>query len=301
MQQSLFISLLFALTLAQPASSQSLDSLNQLKNHDFAVYYSAAHQERAEATALRIEKAMAYHQELLGFKPTVTLFVLNTADWKIYTSGMVFGMPHYNEKNKRLIVAAEDNPFWKSFLPPPNQLPMELRGPIQTAYTTGNGQLSMQAFFDLLAIHELGHAFHMQGGLTMQRMWMGELFCNILLHTYIAEKEPELLPALTLFPRMVVAGGAKEFKFTTLQDVHERYNEIGEQYPKNYGWYQCRWHSAAAGIYDTAGKQLCRKLWDALKSKKEILTDEQLVTFLETAVDKSIADMMRNWDRDSLR
>ena len=301
MQQSFFISMLFALTLAQPVSAQSPDSLNQLKNHDFAVYYSVDHQQRAETTAQRIEKAMAYQQQLLRFKPTITLFVLSVADWKIYTSGMVYGMPHYDEKDNRLIVAAEDNPFWKSFLPPPDQLPAELRGPIQKAYITANGQLSMQAFFDLLAVHELGHAFHIQGGLTMQRTWMGELFCNILLHTYIAEKEPELLPALTLFPRMVVAAGAKEFKFTTLQDVHQRYNEIGQQYPKNYGWYQCRWHSAAAGIYDTAGKQLCRKLWDALKSKKEKLTDEQLAAFLETAADKSIADMMRNWDRDTVK
>lgn len=301
MQQSFFISLLFTLTLARPVSAQSPDSLNQLKNRDFAVYYSTGHQQRAETTAQRIGKAMAYQQQLLGFKPTITLYVLSVADWKIYTSGMVYGMPHYDEKDNRLIVAAEDNPFWQSFLPPPDQLPAELRGPVQKAYTTTNGQLSMQAFFDLLAVHELGHAFHIQGGLTMQRMWMGELYCNILLHTYIAEKEPELLPALTLFPRMVVAAGAKEFKFTTLKDVHEKYNEIGQQYPKNYGWYQCRWHSAAAGIYDAAGKQVCRKLWDALKGKKEILTDEQLAAFLETAVDKSIAAMMRNWDRDTVK
>lgn len=301
MQQSFFISILFALTLAQPVSAQSPDSLNQLKNQSFTVYYSTGHQQRAETTAKRIEKAMAYQQQLLGFKPTVTLFVLDVADWKIYTSGMVYGMPHFNGESKNLIVAAEDNPFWQSFLPPLEQLPEELREPIKTAYTTGSGQLSMQAFFDLLAIHELGHAFHIQGGLTMQRTWMGELFCNILLHTYIAENEPELLPALTLFPRMVVASGAKEFKYTTLQDVQEHYNEIGQQYPKNYGWYQCRWHSAAAGIYDAAGKQLCRKLWDALKSKKEILTDEQLVSFLETEADKSIADMMRYWDRDTVK
>ncbi len=301
MQQSFFISLLIVLTLSQPVGAQSPDSLNQLNNHSFVVYYSADHQQRAETIALRIENAMAYHKELLGFKPTISLFVLSVADWNIYTSDMVYGMPHYGDNGKKLIVAAEDNPFWQAFLPPLDQLPVDLRGRIQKAYTTSNGQLSMQAFFDLLAIHELGHAFHVQGGLTMQRTWLGELFCNILLHTYIAEKEPELLPALTLFPRMVVAGGAEGLKFTTLNDVHEHYNEIGRDYPENYGWYQSRWHSAAAGIYDAVGKQVCRKLWDALKSKKEILTDEQLAAFLETAADKSIADMMRNWDRDTVK
>ncbi|MFZ1783785.1 MAG: hypothetical protein WAU23_01180 [Ferruginibacter sp.] len=301
MKRLFIISLLIPLIFVQSASAQSTDSLNQLKDHDFPVYYSSGHKKRAEVTALRIEKAMAYHRQMLGFKPNVILFVLNETDWKVYTSGMVYGMPHYDDKNNRLIIAAEDNPFWKSFLPPPNQLPNELREPIQTAYTNGEGQLSMQAFFDLLAIHELGHAFHIQNELTMQRMWMGELFCNILLHTYIAENEPELLPALTLFPRMVVAGGAREFKYTKLQDVHERYNEIGQQHPKNYGWYQCRWHTAAAGIYDSVGKEVCKKLWDALKTQKEILNDEQLPGFLEKAVDKSIADMIRHWDSDTVR
>ena len=83
----------------------------------------------------------------------------------------------------------------------------------------------------------------------MQRKWMGELFVNILLHTYVAENEPQSLPALTLFPKMVVAAGSSEFKYTSLNDIQERYNDIARDYPKNYGWYQCRWHAAAADIY----------------------------------------------------
>lgn len=299
MQQSIFLSVLFALFLVQPAKAQPFDKLTILKDHSVQAYYSPGHEQRAASIVLRVDKAMAYFQQLLNFRPSVTLLVLSAADWNSYTSA-VYGMPHY-KNDKTLIVAAEDNAFWKSFLPAQGQLPEGLREQIQTVYRSGDSSLSMQAFFDLLAIHELGHAFHFQGGLTMQRKWMGELFVNILLHTYIAENEPELLPALTLFPRMVVSGGSKEFVYTSLTDIEERYNEIGQQYPKNYGWYQCRWHSAAAGIYDAAGKQVCRKLWDALKSKKEILTDKELVSFLATETDNSVADMMRNWDRDTIK
>lgn len=302
MKYSIITSLVFALTMPTTGKAQSFDSLYQLKDHGFQVYYSPGHQQRAEIIATRIERAISYHKQLLGFKPTVTLVILNEKDWNLYTSKtLVYGMPHYNEKNKRLIVAAEDNAFWKSFLPSPDQLPESLRQPIQTTYISNNGFLTMQPFFDLLAIHELGHAFHMQGGLTMQRNWLGELFANILLHTYIARQEPELLPALTLFPRMVVAGGTGGFKYTSLQDIHERYDEITRQYPKNYGWYQCRWHSAAAGIYDAGGKNVLINLWDALKTKKEILTDEELVAFLKTRADKSIADMVENWGRDMIK
>jgi hypothetical protein len=209
-------------------------------------------------------------------------------------------MPHYNDQ-QTLIVAAEDNPLWKSFIPPMDQLPADFRKQIETVYRNADGNISMEAFFDLLALHELGHAFHIEGGLTMQRNWMSELFCNILLHTYIAENEPEQLPALTVFPHMVINSGTKEFKYTSLQDVQERYNEIGQFHAKNYGWYQCRWHKSAGDIYDAGRKELVLKLWNAFKHQKEKLPDEQLISFMETSVHKSIADMIRNWDKDLIR
>ena len=303
MKHYIFQLMVFAFFLVKPAKAQQLfQQLDSIKNEATKVYYSAGYGQRAASIKKRVDKAMIYYKQMLAFTPTVTLLVLNAADWTKYSSlPVVYGMPHYNPQNKTLVVAAADNPFWKSFIPPVDQLPKQLSEKINANYKTADGSLSMQAFFDLLAIHELGHAFHMQGGLTMQRNWMGELFVNILLHTYIAENEPEALPALTIFPQMVVAGGSKEFTYTSLKDVHERYDEIGGKYPKNYGWYQCRWHAAAARIYRVAGKQVGTKLWYALKNKKEILTDEQLVVFLQKAADKSVADVIRNWDKDTVK
>jgi hypothetical protein len=291
---------LMTLSLAQRVNAQSFDQLTALKGHTAGVYYSAGHEQRATAIAQRLGKAMGYYTEMLGFRPAVTLLVLSASDWSKHAiKGMVYGMPHYDPSGNKLVVAGEDNPFWKGFLPPPDQLPEPLRNQVQAAYQNSEGNLSMQPFFDLLAIHELGHAFHIQRGLTIQRQWMGELFVNILLHTYVAENEPELLPALTTFPRMVIAAGAREFKHTSLQDIEERYEEIGRDYPKNYGWYQCRWHAAAAAIYDAGGKQAGITLWNALQSRKEKLTDEQLVSLLSSTGNKGVIDMMQNWDQQS--
>jgi len=299
MKRSVIISLTVILFAAMQANAQSADQLIELSNHTAKIRYSAGHEQRAIAMADRIDRAIAYNNKLLGFKPEVTVLILAPADWSTYTKFPVYGMPHYND-DKTLIVAAEDNDFWKGFLPPLDQLPGDLRESVKQVYRLADGTLSMQAFFDLLAIHELGHAFHMQAGLTMQRKWMGELFVNILLHTYIAENEPGELPALTLFPRMVVAGGSKDFKYTRLNDLEERYDEIGQQYPKNYGWYQCRWHAAAAGIYDSGGKKILKKLWKALKNNKEKLPDEALASFLQKSVHESVADVMTKWDKRTL-
>ena len=54
--------------------------------------------------------------------------------------------------------------------------------------------------------------------------------------------------------------------------------------PKNYGWYQCRLHYAARLIYEAGGKEVVLKLWNALKSNKENLTDEQFAEVLKTKV-----------------
>jgi hypothetical protein len=220
---------------------------------------------------------------------------LSQADWNTFSKPVIYGMPHYRN-DSTLIVAAADNEFWRSFIPPLDQLPAELREKLQVTYKNEKGLLSMQPFFDLLALHELGHAFHFQNNIKMQRKWMGELFVNILLHTYIAEREPGSLPALSLFPQMVVSEGKTAYKFTTLDQVDQFYDEIAQQYPRNYGWYQCRWHLAAGAIYDSAGPGVVRKMWNALQDQKKILDDQQLILLLEKSVHPSVADMIKNWN-----
>lgn len=299
MQHLIRIFLVITFLSIQKTNAQQYNQLEELKDHSVRIYYSAGHEQRAQAIVKRVDRAMEYYQELLDFKPEVTLLVLTEADWGKYTSFPVYGMPHYND-DKTLIVAAEDNAFWKSFIPPLDQLPKDLKNRIEDVYKDSKGNLSMEAFFDLLALHELGHAFHFQAGLNMQRKWMGELFVNILLHSFIAEKEPASLQALTLFPRMVVAGGTKEFTYTSLKDVHERYNEIGKEHPKNYGWYQCRWHTTAGIIYDAAGEEASKQLWNAFKNQKETLTDEAIPHFLDQSGAKEVADMIRNWDKETI-
>jgi hypothetical protein len=230
----------------------------------------------------------------LGFKPKVTLLILSLEDWSKHTSFPVYGMAHYKD-DQTLVVATSDNNFWRSFIPPVDQLPSPLAAQIRKAYGTSDGKLSMQPFFGLLAIHELGHAFHIQGGLTMQRKWMGELFCNMLLHTYIADNEPDQLDALTLFPEMVVAAGTTGYKFTTLNEFEKNYTELGQKHPKNYGWYQCRLHVAAKNIYNAKGKKVLVKLWNTLRSTSDKMEDKQFASLLKRKVHRSVADVMLKW------
>jgi len=259
------------------------------------VFYSDGNDLRAKVIAAQCDKFLSYYANLIGFEPAVIVLVLSPEDWEKYTQFPVYGMPHYND-NKTLIVASEDNDFWKSFIPPLDKLPSELAKLITETYADDKGVLTMQAFFDLLALHELGHAFHFQAGLTMQRRWMEELFTNIMLHTFIAENEQHLLPQLLVFPRMVIAGGKEGLKYKSLADFHSRYEEIGKQYPQNYGWYQCRFHSASEQIYEAGKVETFVKLWKTLKAENEILNDSDLASLLSKNVHQSVADVFLKWD-----
>jgi hypothetical protein len=296
MQKIIFITGLF-LSQAFFANAQ-YEKLDSLTGHTVNIYYSKGSEQRAGSIALLVDSAMKYYNNLLKFTPKVDLLILSVNDWKRYTNMPVVGMPHYdNANNRKLVVAAENNDLWRSFTPPLDKIDAPLAQAIRSAYTMEDGSISMERFFDMLALHELAHAFHMQADIKMQRQWMAELFVNMMLHNFVAEKMPALLPALTVFPKMVVAGGSAQYKYKRLQDIEERYNEIGGQYPKNYGWFQCRWHMAAGDIYDVAGSKAAVKLWKALGAQSKKLDDESFATLLKKKVHSSVAGVMTEWDK----
>lgn len=280
------------ITVAQEVNS----TLGKLKGFTQTYYYSAGHESRAVSIATFMENAGVYFQEEVNFTPRTTLYVLAPAEWKEFAAPLlrdVYGFPH-NVDRSRLVIASEDNDFWRSFLPPVDQLPAPLAAKVRIAYGKPDGSLSMMPFFDLLALHEMGHSYTAQAGLKMHRKWMGELFVNIMLHTFVAERQPALLPALETFPDMVVAGGTSEYRYTSLADFEALYETLGMG-PKNYGWYQCRFHSAAKDIYNAGGSKVLKKLWQALKKHQEAMTDEEFAAMLANEVHPSVAGVYLDW------
>jgi hypothetical protein len=273
--------------------------LEELKGFTQMYYYSPGHEARAKKIAVFMENAGQYFQQELGFTPKAKLYILALQHWKDVAAKPlrdVYGFPH-NIDQGRLAIAAEDNDFWRSFLPPVDKLPAPLTAQVTKAYGKPDGSYSMMPFFDLLALHEMGHSYTAQAGLKMQRYWMGELFVNIMLHTYVAEKQPDLLPALETFPNMVVGGGSAEYKFTSLEDFERLYATLGMG-PKNYGWYQSKLHSAAKDIYNDGGKKTMIKLWQALKKHQKTMTDEEFINMLKNEVHTSVANVYLKWSKN---
>ncbi len=289
--------LLFNFSFAQKRTAKPFP-LEEVTGYTQTFYYSQGQEDRAKGFAFFIENAGAYFQTEVGFTPNATLYILAPQHWKDFAAKPlqeVYGFPH-NVDNGRLVMAAEDNDFWRSFLPPVDRLPPPMAAQVTKAYGKPDGSYSMMPFFDLLALHEMGHSYTAQAGLKMHRYWMGELFVNIMLHTYVAENQPELLPALEAFPNMVVGAGTAEYTYTSLQDFEKLYPTLGMG-PKNYGWYQCKLHSAAKYIYNSGGKSVLKKLWKALEKHQEEMTDEEFISMLKKEVHPAVANVYVEWNK----
>ena len=106
-----------------------------------------------------------------------------------------------------------------------------------------------------------------------------------------------MLPALTVFPKMVVSStNQDELKYTTLSELEAKYDEIARKYPSNYGWYQTKLHTVAGDVYDEGGSDAVQELWLALKNQNEDLDNPSLIALLSKKVHRSVADVPLVWD-----
>lgn len=277
--------------------AQPYEGLKELKGQRAQIYFSSGAEAKAGRIVIQLDQVMVFYEQHLKLTPTVALLILSPGDWKTHANPRaVYGIPHFINA-QTLVVASENNDFWNRQIPSTEKIPTQYASLFANTYSNKKGGLTLEPFFDLLAIHELAHAYHNQGGLVMQRKWMAELFANLMLHTYIAEKEPSLLSALTTLPKVAVATTDQAtLKYTSLQDLEVHYHEIPPRYPENYGWYQYRWHIAAGEIYDVGGIATLTKLWTALKNQKEVLNDEQLTRLLTSQVHLAVSNVFLKWD-----
>jgi len=254
--------------------------------------YSAGAQAQAEAVAARTERAARYLASVLGFTPRRRMFVLSPADWAAYAGFPHYGMPHFTHDDT-IVVGTQPAAFFAGFIALLDEvLEPGQRAVLDATYSADGSQRSLVPFIDLLAIHELGHLFHVQRPFSFPRRWLMELFCNLCLHTFIAETEPEHLPLLTVFPHSMAAVPPNRIPFRSLAAFEQRYVGLD---PMNYGWYQCRLHAAAGDIYDRAGVDGLQRLYRTFARGQGTMGDGELAAIVAEQVHPSIAEIMLSW------
>lgn len=261
--------------------------LTALASFPFPVYTSMGFEQQAVNVAERCARAFDFMSDLFFRKPRFYVQILADRDWASHTDFPVYGMPHMDFTLQHLTVAIEPSEFWQGFTDIIRESSPANYRQLQHIYRADGNQTDLSFFFNLLVIHELAHFFHYEGPCEFPRLWLKEFFCNLSLHAYIASTEPDQLPILETFPRLMTEVDPAIFEHRSLDDFERFYSSIN---PVNYGWYQTQLHVAAKSVYDTAGIDALKALWQTFLIPENLLMDR-----LRYQVHPSVADILTTW------
>jgi hypothetical protein len=139
-------------------------------------------------------------------------------------------------------------------------------------------------FFDLIAVHEVAHLFHI-GAVHFPRLWLQELFANLCLHAWVERRAASSLATLLTLPRLGAKAPPEAFEYRTGDDFEREYLAMSGP---NYAWFQFRLQVAAADVYEAGGERSLVKLFDAFR-----LDRAALAALLDDAVDPTLGSVAR--------
>jgi len=152
------------------------EGLEAIGGFPFPVFASRGTEDRGGAVGTRVSRAYAWLSEVLEFWPRVQVLALAATDWDRLAEMPVFGFPHFIGDDT-IVVGSTPAPFFAEiadFLRP--DLFKATMRRLEEVY--GPSQ-KVDRFAELLAVHELGHLFHVQAGFWRPATWLPELFCNV--------------------------------------------------------------------------------------------------------------------------
>jgi len=300
------VGMLLAATSVRPMALGS--GLGQLGGYPFEVRYSDGSLARAVAAANIAADAYVYFSGLFsGIEPAIALIVADEEDWK---SRQPYGLPFFNDDDGQIrpgivVMPAGSGTFWI-------EMGRGLRDTSPRGYTRllatypdGAGGLDLQPFFDLVTIHELGHAFEVLGNLRLPTFWLGEVFANLALHAFVATRRPESLDTLevlsTVGARSRRLGAQMRAEgYSTLEDLETHYTG-GDQpmSPLNYVWYQYRWQRLAARMFDADGEGGLVRFWNCFLGADRLgsgeVTTASLARLLRAEVSETLGRAVQHW------
>jgi hypothetical protein len=282
--------------------------LGELGGCPFEVRYSGGSVVRARAAADIASDAYEYLSRLFsGFEPDIAVIVADRADW---TSTQPYGMPFFNDDDDQirpgiLVMPAERGDFWVAMGDDLGEASPHDYPKLLTTYPNGAGGLDLQPFFDLITIHELGHAFETLGNLKLPAAWLSEIFANLALHAFVAAERPESLNTLEMLPTVGAQSSRLDARmraegYTTLEDLEAHYagsdNPMG---PLNYVWYQYRWQRLAAAMFDADGEEGLVRFWDFFRTSESPISGEgsaaSLAPLLTAEVSETLGRAIQDW------
>jgi hypothetical protein len=283
--------------------------LARLEGYPFEVRCSVGAEVRATAVAKLAAAAYVYFSRLFSAaEPDIGLIVANEADWP--SRKQPYGLAYFNDDPGQIrpgivVMPAGRGDFWAGMVQDLHDATPRGYGKLLAAYPDGAGGVDLQPFFDLITIHELGHAFETLGDLRLPTSWLSEIFVNLAMHAFVATQLPESLRTLETLP--TAGAGSRRLAARMRAEGYSTLDQLEEHYtggdapmsPLNYVWFQYRWQRLAARMFALDGEPALRRFWDAFHANERVPAEERsaaaLAPLLSTEVSLTLGRAIRDW------
>jgi hypothetical protein len=282
--------------------------LDRLSGYPFEVRHSAGSLVRAQAAADIAADAYVYFRRLFpGVDLDIALIVADETDWD---SRQPYGLPFFNDDDGQirpgiLVMPAGRGDFWVAIGEDLREASPHGFKRVLEAYPDGAGGLDLQLFFDLITIHELGHAFEVLGDLRLPAFWLGKIFANLALHAFVATQRPESLKTLETLSLVGahsrrLAARMRTEGYSTLEELEAHYTGGKDPMdPLNYVWYQCRWQRIAARVFQADGEVSLVRFWHCFHAADRLPSADAspatLASLLSAEVSQTLGRAVRRW------
>jgi hypothetical protein len=282
--------------------------LSQLGGYPFEVRYSDGSMARARAAADVAANAYVYFSRLFAaVEPDIAVIVADEADWP---GKGPYGLPFFRDDPGEIrpgivVMPAGGGDFWTGIAQDLRDASPRGFAKLLATYPDGTGGLDLQPFFDLITVHELGHAFEVLGDLRLPTFWLSEIFVNLAMHAFVATQLRASLPTLEVLP--TVGAGSRKLAarmraegYSTLEELQAHYTGGDDSMnPLNYVWYQYRWLRLVARAFEVDGEDGLVRFWDCFHSTDRVNVSEataaSLAPLLTTEVSPTLGRAVRDW------
>ena len=283
--------------------------LPRLGGYPFEVRYSDGSLGRARAAADVAADGYLYFSRLFSaVEPDIAVIVADEADWP--GKGAPYGLPFFRDEPGEIrpgvvVMPAGGGDFWIAMAQDLRDASPRGYTKLLATYPDGAGGVDLQPFFDLITIHELGHAFEVLGDLRLPTFWLSEIFVNLALHAFVATRLPKSLTTLEVLP--AVGAGSRRLGarmraegYSTLEELQAHYPGCDESMsPLNYVWFQYRWQRLAAKMFDADGEAVLVRFWDCFHATDRLHASEataaSLAPLLKTEVSQILGRAVQDW------
>ncbi len=263
---------------------------------------------RATAAADVAAAAYGYFSRLFSaVEPDIALIVADKTDW---ASRQPYGLAFFNDDDRQIrpgivVMPGGSGDLWSAIVQDLRDASPRGYAKLLSTYPDGAGGVDLRPFFDLITIHELGHAFETLGDLRLPTFWLSEIFVNLAMHAFVATQVPTSLPTLEALPTV----GARSRRlgarmraegYSTLEELDAHYTGGNDPMsPLNYVWFQYRWLRLAAKVFDADGEDGLVRFWDCFHATDRLNSGEataaSLASLLRADVSETLGRAVQQW------